>query len=61
MQEIIIANAALALLEKLLPLIQAQVRAGQVTAAEQQDLHDRYQSLRNAGDAAFAGPEWKLE
>lgn len=60
MEEIILASAALALLEKLLPVIQQQVKTGQITPEEQQKIRDQYNSLRNQGDAAFAGPEWNI-
>lgn len=61
MEEILLANAAIALIEKLIPVIQARVKAGQVTPEQQQLLRDKYNSLVNAGDAAFSGPEWQVE
>jgi hypothetical protein len=59
MEEIMLANAALAVLEKLLPVIQGMAKRGEVSAESQMELQTRYQSLRNAGDAAFEGPEWQ--
>jgi len=61
MHEIVLANAALALLEKLLPIIAERVKSGQVTPSQQTDLRKRYTALRAAGDAAFTGPEWEVE
>jgi hypothetical protein len=61
MNYIVLANAALSLLEALLPQIQQLVKSGDVSPAEQQAVHDRYQALRTAGDAAFQGPEWEIQ
>lgn len=61
MNEILLANAALALLEQLLPDIARLVKSGAISPEAQQQLHDRYRSLVNAGDAAFQGPEWEIE
>lgn len=59
MNEIILANAALALLQALLPSIQNAVKAGQITPEEQLKIRANYQAFRDAGDAAFVGPEWE--
>jgi hypothetical protein len=61
MNEIILANAALTLLEQLLPKIQQSVAKGDVTVEEQRAVHERYAALRATGDAAFSGPEWQIE
>jgi hypothetical protein len=60
MQEIAIATAALSLLEVLIPKIQELTLKGAVTPEQQQALLAKYNSLKNAGDAAFSGPEWNL-
>ena len=59
MQEILALNAALALAEKLIPLIADRVKSGEVSVAEQSKLRKRYQVLRTKADAAFTGPEWE--
>lgn len=61
MNDIILVNTALDLVARLLPLIIARVKSGDVTVEEQQSLHDRYVALRQAGDEAFKGPEWDIE
>jgi len=53
MNEILLANAALALLEQLLPRIQQMQLAGQISVEQQQSVRDRYTALRAQGDAAF--------
>lgn len=53
--------AALDFVEKMLPVIQQAVKAGEVSVEEQQRVRDRYNSLRNAGELAFSGPEWQVE
>ena len=52
-------NAALALAEKLMPLLTEAFARGEMSVAEQQAARDRYQSMRAAGDAAFTGPQWQ--
>jgi len=59
MPPIILAfNAALLLAEKLLPLIDAQLKRGEISLADQQTARDRYTALRSVGDTAFLGPQW---
>jgi hypothetical protein len=58
-QLILALNAALALCEKLIPLVAGLVKSGEITIGEQADLRARYTALREAGDAAFTGPEWE--
>ncbi len=60
MNEVLAVNAALLLVEKLLPLIEAQVKAGQITPEDQALLRGRYESLKAKGDAAFAAPHWQV-
>lgn len=54
------ANAALSLVETLIPKIQEWVQTGEITADQQADLLARYNSLKNKADGQFSGPEWKL-
>ncbi len=60
METIILATAALALLEKILPVIAARVKSGEIDPAEQQKLRDHYLALRAQGEKAFTGPEWEI-
>lgn len=52
-------NAALALAEKLLPLLTDAFARGEMSLADQRAARDRYQAMRAAGDAAFTGPAWQ--
>ena len=61
MQEILLLNAALALIEKLAPTIQNAFTRGEITAAQQQAARDQYLALRAKADDAFSGPEWVIE
>jgi hypothetical protein len=61
MNEIAAAGAALLLVEKLIPLIEEQVKAGQVPVAKQIELRARYEALRAKGDAAFGAAHWQVE
>jgi len=60
MNELILINAALTLIEKLLPVISNAVKNGQVTPEAQAELRNRYTGLRAKADAAFTGPEWDV-
>jgi hypothetical protein len=51
-------NAALALAEELMPIVQQQIKAGMISPEEQQKVRDKFNSLRQA--AAFEGPEWEV-
>ena len=53
-------DASLSLIEALWPLLTHGIQTGQVTPEQQQVVRNRYLSLRNAGDAAFTGPEWDV-
>jgi len=57
MEYMALAMAAIALLEKLVPMIQRAVDKGEVTVDEQAALKARIDAIR-AG-TAFTGPEWK--
>lgn len=52
------ADAALTILEKLAPSIEAAVQSGQITPAQQQGIYDRANALRPGG-TAFSGTEWQ--
>lgn len=59
MEEIALAGAALALIEKLIPQIAAMVKKGQVPPEEQQALLDKYNAVKTAVESGFEGPEWQ--
>lgn len=61
MNYLILANALMTALEQLVPKIQGLVKSGDVTKEEQQQVRDRYNALRAAGDSAFTGPEWEID
>lgn len=61
MEEFLALNAALALAEKLIPIIAARVQDGDITPEQQAAIRERYDALRAKGDAAFTGPEWQIE
>lgn len=56
--ELAAANAALALLEIVIPKIAALVKSGQVTPEEQQTVLDRVHALKT-DPSKFTGPEWE--
>jgi hypothetical protein len=53
-----LVNAALVLLEKSAPAIQAAVAKGEISAEVQAEMDARVKALRPGG-TAFAGPEWQ--
>lgn len=59
MEEIQLALAALALLEKLTPTLATSFKSGEVDDATQQKVRDEYQSFVDNFDAKFSGPEWE--
>lgn len=62
MNEIILAvNASLLLAEKLLPLVEAAVKSGEIKPEEQALLRSRFESLKAKGDAAFAAEHWQVK
>lgn len=61
MEELALAMASLELLDKLIPIIDRNVRAGDVTAEEQQALKDKADKLRAGLDTAFDAPHWKID
>lgn len=58
--EIILATAALALLEKIMPIIHAKIQSGEITDAQQTDVAEKYKAFRARTDL-FSGPEWQPE
>jgi len=60
MNEILAANAALLLVEKLLPLIEQKVKSGEISAEDQAMFRARYQAMRAKGDANFAEVHWQI-
>lgn len=61
MNEIAIISATLSLIEKLWPVVEDAVKKGQVSIEAQAELRAKYNALRAKADAAFEGPEWKVE
>ena len=61
METIILINAALALVEKLLPTLSKSLHAGEITPAQQAEARASYLALRAKADAAFTGPEWDVK
>lgn len=55
-----LANAAMSLIENLLPQIQQFVQKGEVTAEQQAEIKARYESLKARADGQFSGPEWQV-
>jgi hypothetical protein len=60
MNEVLLANAALSLVEQLIPVIADKVRKGEVPAADQQELLAKFDSLKAKRDGQFSGPEWQI-
>jgi len=58
MEELLLADAAIALLEKLLPIIESKVAAGQVSVQEQEKVRARFESLKARKAGEFSGPQW---
>ena len=59
MSVLVLLDLALTLIEKLLPEIEARVKAGEVTVAEQEAARTRYEALRRARGSIFAGAQWQ--
>lgn len=58
--EIITAiNAAIGLLEVLIPQLAQLFKGGQITADQQQAVLDRINALRKSVNEGFSGPEWE--
>ena len=61
MNTLIVINAALTLIEELLPKLNHLKAAGEITAAQQAELLAKYESLKTRADGQFSGPEWQIE
>ena len=58
MENLMFANLAILILEKVLPAIQEQVRRGQITVESQQAVLSKINKLRSV-ETGFTGPEWE--
>lgn len=47
------------LVERMIPIIRDLHLKGQINAAQQQQVLDRYQSLKTRADGQFTGPQWE--
>jgi hypothetical protein len=54
-------NAALALLQNLLPLLDGMVDRGEISVEQQARVRAKYDSLKNQTDGQFQGPHWQVE
>jgi hypothetical protein len=54
-----LVDAAVGLLEKLIPSLKTAFSSGEISVADQQALKDRINKLRSS--EAFTGPEWNVE
>lgn len=60
MNTVLAINAALTLIEELLPQAEALVQSGQITPAQQQTMLDKYNSLKAKADGQFSGSAWQI-
>lgn len=56
---IALANAALGMVEALIPQVANLVKSGEISVEDQQKLLDRYNAIKAAAASGFDGPEWK--
>jgi hypothetical protein len=61
MEDLILAADALALVEKLIPIIAEKVHAGEIPVETQQALFDRYTSLKTRASLEFSQDYWQVE
>jgi len=61
MEKLALAIAALNLLDKLMPIIDADVKAGTVSVEDQKKVRTEYENLVGRLDELFDGPQWKDE
>lgn len=59
LEYIALANAALALIESLIPKIRELTLSGAVSVEEQQRLMDKANALVTTVQTGFTGPEWE--
>lgn len=60
MEEILLINAALALVERLAPRVEQWIKQREVGVPEQEAEVARYNSLKARSAGQFRGPEWDL-
>lgn len=60
MNTVIAINAALTLVEELLPKITELASKGEITAGQQAEVLAKYNSLKARADGQFSGPEWQV-
>jgi hypothetical protein len=60
MNTVVILNAALTLVEELLPKLSELKANGEISAEQQAALLAKYNSLKARADGQFAGPEWQV-
>jgi len=60
MEEIALLNAALLLIEKLAPIVERQLKSGEITDEAQAEVRANYTKFRARTDL-FSGPEWQPE
>jgi hypothetical protein len=58
MPPLVIANGLIAMLELVMPKIEALVKKGEVTPEEQQALMNKIEALKS-DPSKFSGPEWE--
>ena len=54
-------NAALALVDALMPALKDAFQRGEISAEQQAATRAKYESLRDKLDGQFAGDHWKIE
>lgn len=60
-QNVALALMALQLAKLAVPVLQDAFKSGDVTIEQQKEVLDAYNALSDDLDAAFSGPEWKIE
>lgn len=54
-----LANAALGMVEALMPQVAALFKNGEISVEDQKALLDRYNAVKAATESGFTGEEWK--
>lgn len=60
-QNVALALMALQLAKLAVPVLQDAFKSGEVTIERQKEVLDAYNALSDDLDAAFSGPEWKID
>lgn len=55
-----LVDGAFAFLTRIIPQIREWKLKGEISAADQQRIHEQYQALRKQADGQFTGPEWEV-